>query len=420
VKQTVDHVSHLTRRPLRVGIDYTSAIWQGAGIGRYTRELVRAVIEQGGEFQYTLFYAAGGLERANPYLADLKQLRAEHSNVRAAPIPLSPRRLTQIWQRLRAPLPVELFTGPLDLLHAPDFVLPPTRARTLLTIHDLSFLVHPECAVPSMVRYLSDAVPRSLRRADAVLADSQATRQDLARLLDYDPARVTVVYPGVSPRFRPLPAEAVEPVRQKLGLPDRFVLFVGTLEPRKNLVRLVEAFAELLQISDYRLQINDPNLQSAIYNLQLVIAGRRGWLYEEIFATIERLGLAERVRVLDFVDDKDLPALYNLAWAFAYPSIYEGFGLPALEALACGTPVVTADNSSLPEVVGGPAEEPAAVLVPAEDVAALAAALDQVVSDATLRARLREAGPARARQFTWEHAAQQVLVCYRQQLEIGD
>ncbi len=185
---------------MRIGIDYTAAVWQGAGIGRYTRELVRAIIEQGGDFAYVLFYAAGGLSPDSPYLAELARLRAAHPNVASAPIPLSPRRLTQIWQRLRIPLPIELFTGRLDLLHAPDFVLPPTRARTLLTVHDLSFLVHPECHLPSMVRYLSSAVPRSVRRADMVLADSEATRRDLVRLLATDPARVTVVYPAVAPR----------------------------------------------------------------------------------------------------------------------------------------------------------------------------------------------------------------------------
>jgi glycosyltransferase involved in cell wall biosynthesis len=416
---------------MRVGIDYTPAIWQGAGIGRYTRELIRAVIEQGREHEYTLFYAARGVERDNPYLGDLARLRAAHPNVRAAPIPFSPRRLTQLWQRLRVPLPVELFTGSLDLLHAPDFVLPPTRARTILTIHDLSFLVHPECAVPSMVRYLSDAVPRSLRRADAVLADSEATREDLARLLGTDPARVAVVYPGVAPRFRPMPPEETEPVRQRLGLPERFLLFVSTLEPRKNLVRLLEAFAQL----DERRTTNgerpmlaagsagpppavrSPSLDSLdLSELYLVIAGRRGWLYEDIFKAIERLRLGERVRVLDFLDDNDLPAVYNLACAFAYPSIYEGFGLPALEALACGTPVVTADNSSLPEVVGAgrATGDPAALLVQAEDVAALVSALRRVVADQALRTRLHAAGPARARLFTWERAARQVLACYQQ------
>jgi len=261
-----------------------------------------------------------------------------------------------------------------------------------------------------MVRYLSDAVPRGLRRADAILADSQATRRDLERLLAVDPARVEVVYPGVGPRFRPLPADEIEPLRRGLGLPDRFVLFVSTLEPRKNLVRLLEAFA-LLVARGLGLEASEvhqaSSLQPPASSLHLVIAGRRGWLYEDVFATIDRLGLGQRVRLLDFVHDKDLPALYNLAAAFAYPSIYEGFGIPPLEALACGTPTVTADNSSLPEVVAD-----AAVLVDAEDVGSIAFGLVQVVTDESLRARLRSAGPERARQFTWERAARQVLACY--------
>lgn len=388
---------------MHIGIDYTSAAWQGAGIGRYSRELVRAIIEQGGAHRYTLFYAAGGIDRDSPYLADLRRLTDAYANVRSVPIPFSPRRLTQIWQRLRAPLLVELFTGPLDLLHAPDFVLPPTLARTLVTIHDLSFIVHPECAQPSMVRYLTEAVPRGLRRADAILADSQATRRDLARLLSIDPARVELVYPGVGPRFRPMAPEEVEPVRHRLCLPDRFVLFVSTIEPRKNLVRLLEAFA-LLEAGAWEPEARADNPSSG---LQLVIAGRRGWMYDDVFATIERLGLGERVQLLDFVHDKDLPALYNLAAAFAYPSIYEGFGFPPLEALACGAPTVVADNSSLPEVVAD-----AAVLVSAEDVGSIASGLARAVGDPALRSQLRAAGPERARHFTWEQAASRVLACY--------
>ncbi len=390
---------------MHIGIDYTAAAWQGAGIGRYTRELIRAIVAQGNAHRYSLFYAAGGVDPDSSYMADLRQLCDAHANVRSAPIPLTPHRLTQVWQRLRVPLPVELFTGRFDLLHAPDFVLPPTRARTIVTIHDLSFMVHPECAEPSMVRYLTDAVPRSLRRANVILADSQATRRDLARLLAVDPARVELVYPGVGPRFRPMLAEATEPVRRRLGLPDHFVLFVSTLEPRKNLVRLLEAFAQVVQTEDSQ-------LQSSISNLHLVIAGRRGWLYEDIFAAIDRLQLRERVRLLDYVHDKDLPALYNLAAAFAYPSIYEGFGIPPLEALACGTPTVTADNSSLPEVVAD-----AAVLVSAEDVGSIASGIARVVSDEGLRARLRAAGPEQARKFTWEQAAKRVLACYERAVQ---
>jgi len=383
---------------MHIGIDYTAAAWQGAGIGRYTRELIRAIVAQGDTHRYSLFYAAGGLSSDSAYIADLRQICNTHANVRRVPIPLSPRRLTQFWQRLRVPLPIELFTGRLDLLHAPDFVLPPTRAHTLVTIHDLSFLVHPECAEPSMVRYLIDAVPRGLRRANVILADSQATRNDLARLLAVDPARVELVYPGVEPRFCPLPAATTEPVRRRLSLPDHFVLFVSTLEPRKNLVRLLEAFAQIVQTDNS--------------NLHLVIAGRRGWLYEDIFASIDRLQLHERVQLLDYVHDKDLPALYNLAAAFAYPSIYEGFGIPPLEALACGTPTVVADNSSLPEVVAD-----AAVLVSAEDVGSIASGIARVVSDAALRARLRAVGPAQARKFTWEQAAQRVLACYQRAVQ---
>jgi glycosyltransferase involved in cell wall biosynthesis len=404
---------------MHVGIDYTAAAWQGAGIGRYTRELVRAIVAAGQGFRFTLFYAAGGIGRDSAYVAELRRLCDAHTNVRVLPIPLAPRRLTQIWQRLRAPIPVELFTGPLDLLHVPDFVAPPARARTIVTIHDLSYMVHPECAQPGLARYLGAAVPRSLRRAGTVLADSEATRQDLARLLAVDPARVAVVYPGVSPRFRPLPPEATGPVRRKHGLPERFILFVGTLEPRKNLVRLIEAFATL-EARGLRFEASEdtgtPSLKTQDSSLSLVLAGRRGWLYDDIFATIARLNLGERVRVLDFVDDNDLPALYNLAWVFAFPSIYEGFGMPALEAMACGTPVVTADNSSLLEVagVGGPgAGEPAAVLVAAERADSIAAGLARAATDPALRAELRARGFERARGFTWQQAARDVLEQYR-------
>lgn len=370
-----------------IGIDYTAAVWQGAGIGRYTRELVRSAIALDGPFHYTLFYAAGGLSPDSPYVKDVQHLAATSPRVRAVPLPLAPRLLTILWQRLRIPLPVELFTGRLDIVHAPDFVLPPTRSRTLLTVHDLTFLVQPACFEASLQRYLARAVPRSLQRATMVLADSQATRMDLIHQLGVDPERVVVVYPGVAPRFRPIPKQEVEPTRQRLGLPTEFLLFVGTLEPRKNIVRLIEAIKLL----------SSP--------IPLVIAGRKGWLYEEIFSAVERLHLTDVVCFLDFVDDADLPALYNLARAFVYPSLYEGFGLPVLEALACGTPVVTATVSSLPEVAGE-----AAILVDPRNSAAIAAGIQQALDDT---ARLRVVAPRQAQRFTWEQSARTLLDCYQ-------
>lgn len=374
---------------IRIGVDYTAAAWQGAGIGRYTRELIRAAVGLDSGLRYTLFYAAGGLPADGPYLRELHALCAAHPHVQARPLALSPRQLTIIWQRLRLPLRAELLAGHFDLLHAPDFVLPPTRARTLLTVHDLTFLVRPECAEAGLRRYLARAVPRSLRRADVILVDSQATAGDLARLLGVSGPRVRLLYPGVDARFRPLPTTATEPVRAALGLPARFLLFVGTLEPRKNLVRLLAGFAQARLPPD----------------LCLVVAGRRGWLEGEIFATVAQLGLQERVRFLDFVADADLPALYNLAQAFVYPSLYEGFGLPVLEALACGTPVLSAQVASLPEVAGT-----AAILVDPLNEAAIAAGIEQTLAEAE---RLRLAGPLQARHFSWTAAAESLLACYR-------
>jgi glycosyltransferase involved in cell wall biosynthesis len=408
---------------MQIGIDYSAGAWQGAGIGRYTRDLVRAILAQGREHRYTLFFSAGWPGTRVPYEAELRALCRQYPNVRARPIPLPPRRLTQLWHRLHLPVPVELFTGPLDVLHAPDFVLPPTQAkRRIVTIHDLSYLVHPECALPSVARYLREAVPRSLSRAHAIVADSQATKDDMVQLLGVPAQRVTVVYPGIGPQFRPLPPEETEPVRVQLGLPERFILFVSTIEPRKNLVRLVEAFAELearglgLEASSNKVgnatsensTTSSPSLQPLAAGLALVLAGRKGWMYEPVFETIARLGLGGRVQVLDFVDDSHLPIVYNLAEVFAYPSIYEGFGFPPLEALACGTVVVASNSSSLPEALGD-----AALLVPPSDVGAIAAALERALGDEQLRSELRAAGPAQARQFEWNRAARQLLELYR-------
>lgn len=384
---------------MHVGIDFTAGAWQGAGIGRYTRELTRAILAQSADIRFTLFYAAGFPRTAPPpYLSEVERLCASHPHTRAVPIPLPPRRLTQIWHRLRVPFPIEWITGPLDILHAPDFVSPPTRARTIVTIHDLSYMVHPECAVPGVAAFLRNAVPRAVHRADAIIADSESTRRDLQRLLNVAPHRVTVVYPAVDERFRPLSPDKCEPVRQRLRLPRRFILFVGTIEPRKNLVRLLEAFARIDPTS------LDDNGNDDLF---LVIVGRRGWMYQPVFEAIERLRLHDRVRLLDFVADSDLPMVYNLAQVFVYPSIYEGFGLPPLEALACGTPVLTSNSSSLPEVVGQ-----AALLVHAGDVDELSSGMLRLLNDRALREHLRQAGLEQARQFRWEASARQIIEHY--------
>ncbi|MFQ5811966.1 MAG: glycosyltransferase family 4 protein [Anaerolineae bacterium] len=370
---------------MRIGIDYTAAVRQGAGIGRYTRELVRSLAELNRSHDYVLFAAAGGQRPVDAGWPPNFQMRS---------VPLSDRALAILWHRLRLPLWVELVTGRVDIFHSPDFVLPPVRrAKTLVTVHDLSFIRYPQCADANLRAYLNQVVPRSVHRADLILADSQSTKDDLVELLGVAPDRIEVVYPGVEKRFRPIEDQAhLEEVRKRYNLPPRFALGLGTLQPRKNFTRLIEAYSLLVT--------RHPSLQ-------LVIAGGKGWLYEEIFASVERLGLEEKVIFPGFVADEHLPALYNLAELFVFPSLYEGFGLPPLEALACGTPVITSNASSLPEVVGE-----AGPMVEATDVEALAEAMKRVLEDDALQERMIAKGMKQAGKFTWEKTAAKLLSLY--------
>ena len=254
--------------PLRVGFDATPAVRQGGGIGRYTRELLRALAEVDQSTEYRLFYAApgGAPGRALPPLP---------ANFSVRHLPLDDIWLARVWHRARAPLPVEWITGRLDLFHSPDFTLPPTRrgTRTILTVHDLSFVRDPDSAVPVLRAYLNQVVPRSVARADCVLADSQATRADLMALYGTPPEKISVLYSGVNPVFQPVgDLAALAAVRGRYGLGQApFILAVGTLQPRKNFARLIQAFA----------QLGTPEAN-------LVIAGGKGWMYDAIFAEVER------------------------------------------------------------------------------------------------------------------------------------
>lgn len=368
----------------RIGIDYTAAARQRAGIGRYTRELVNALLRLESPYSYVIFAAAGGLEQARRR-AWAMPLR-DRAEIRS--LPLSDDWIARLWHRLRLPIPVEMVTGPLALFYSPDFVLPPTKntTRTLLTVHDLSFLRYPEAFVPALCRYLERVVPRSVARADLVLADSAHTRADLIALLGTPPEKVHVLYSGVDTRFCPQPEEGeLQRLRARYGIGEQpYILSVGTVQPRKNYVRLIQAFA----------QLPDPQLQ-------LVIAGAPGWLYQEVMAEAEKHG--DRVRILGFVEERDLPALYRNAVLFAFPSLYEGFGLPVLEAMACGTPVVCSNASSLPEVAGE-----AALLVDPFDTDGLAQAMALVLTDADRRQEMTARGLAQAARFTWERAAVQL------------
>ncbi|MFQ3534986.1 MAG: glycosyltransferase family 1 protein [Aggregatilineales bacterium] len=369
-----------------IGIDYTPAYGQGGGIGRYVRELVAALAIHDTAQAYQLFVAGAGKHEQLPVLG---------ANFHYRPTRLSPLTLARLWHRAYIPLPVEVFVGKVRLFHATDFVLPPTlpRTRTLLTVHDLSFARLPEAAAPRLRAYLEAVVPRSARRAEHILADSAATKADLVELYGIPETKITVLYSGVSPAFAPLHDLARQgAVRAKYGIGEApYVLSVGTVQPRKNYERLMQAFA---------------GLPSRWADLKLVIVGGRGWLEAPIHAQARALG--ERVVFTGFAAEADLPALYSGALCLALPSLYEGFGLPVLEGMACGIPVLTSNVSSLPEVAGD-----AALMVDPHSVEAIRAGLLRLLEEDTAARAARIArGCAQARRFTWAAAAQQLKTIY--------
>lgn len=373
---------------MRIALDYTPAISQGAGIARYTRDLAQALVRIDPVDQYLLF----STESPDP-----TRSFPDGPNLSQRVIPLGHRNMTLLWQRLRVPVPVELFIGRADVVHGTDFILPPVAAaRRVVTVHDLAYLTHPHCALPSLVAYLTAVVPRAVRAADRVIAVSERTADDLVEHLKVPREKIRVIHLGISPTFNAeRDDEATARVRQRYRLTEPFVLAVGTIEPRKDYETLIKAFAAA------RREPDGPQT--------LVIAGRPGWLYEGVYATAERLRLGEAVKFLDYVPDADLPALYAAASALVMPSIYEGFGIPVIESMACGTPVVCSTGGSLPEIAGD-----AALLVAPGDEEALSKALARIMRDDDLRATLRSRGLRRAQHFTWDRAAAEHVEVYHE------
>jgi glycosyltransferase involved in cell wall biosynthesis len=297
-------------------------------------------------------------------------------------------------------LPVELLASGkrLDLLHSIDHVAPAWGPwRTVVTLHDLAFLLYPETHTPASRGYYA-AAGESARRAARVIAVSQRTASDAVRLLGVDPARMRVIHNAADPRFfRPHSSDEVARLSERLRFDLRkpYILFVGTLEPRKNVPLLFEALARLRRHVD----------------LHLLVVGGRGWLDRSIQTAYARSGVGDAARFLGWLDQSDLAVLYGHAGVFALPSVYEGFGLPVLEAMACGAPVVCSNAGPLPEVAGD-----AAVVLAPDDAGTWAEAIGRVLSDASLAAELRARGARRAREFSWDKAARVTREVYREAL----
>jgi len=305
--------------------------------------------------------------------------------------------LAPIWNKFCWP-PIELFIGKVDLFHSTNYILPPQRfGKSIITIHDLFFLIAPEYASKASVKLFKDQIKKYALRANKIIVVSESTKRDVQRLLGIAPGKIAVIYEGAESGYRPLNKElALKEIKHKYKLEHRFILFVGTLEPRKNLTNLIQAY------SLFRNRRKD-------CRHKLVICGMKGWSARDIFETAERLKLKKEIIFTGYVPENDLPLFYNAADLFTFPSLYEGFGLPVLEAMACGTPVITSNTSSLPEIVGE-----AAIMINPTDVGALADAIDKVLGNESLRQEMRNKGLARTKLFSWEETTKATVRLYKE------
>ena len=375
---------------MRIGIDVRMVYYTGAGIGQYIRRLVNGL---------------AGLDIKDEIV--LLQSRKEASGaVEDVPFPWRPLWTPAHHRFEQFVLPLELLFIGLDLLHSPDFIPPMRRTcRSVVTVHDLHFLRFPHFLTEESARYYGQ-IDDAMKRTDHVIAVSEATRQDLIQLLGVNQNKISVIYEAADPVFKVLKDDAsLAEVRRKYGLPGPFILGVGTIEPRKNWPTLLRIFD---QLKDSPV---DPECMGRGADpsqpLTLAIAGKRGWLDEDVFRVAVELGLGERARFLDRVPQEDLVPLYNAAAVLAHPSFYEGFGLPPLEAMACGAPAVVSETGALPEVVGD-----AGLKAPPTDVELWVEHLRLVLQDPARREGMVQRGLEQATRFSIDRMARETLAVY--------
>ncbi len=378
---------------MRVGIDGYPLAEPRTGVGHYTLELARALALVSPSDQFELvspapFDGAAQDEIERAHLPNLRTVNPRASSIRGH------------WWSIGLPLYAR--RAAFDLFHGTNFDLPLwKRRRSVVTIHDLSTLLHPEKHRPRLVRRARLRLPLVVRIADMIITPTESVKRDVCQHLGVRADKVTAIPLSARSSFQPMPLAQTAPIRKRLGIEDDFLLFVGTLEPRKNLLTLLKALEQIIGHSSLR--------------PQLVIAGGEGWLMDELLALIKKATISDRLRLTGYLRDEDLRALYSSCRVFIYPSVYEGFGLPPLEALACGAPVIAGRIPSLQETLGS-----AARLVEPLDVDALAKSILALLQDGNQRQLLRAAGPQQAGKFSWEKTARLTLDVYRKLLKVPD
>lgn len=373
---------------MRIGIDATALPPRPVGAGNYIIRLVRTLASLETEYEFVVFAQESG--------AALLDIR-ERDCLQLVTLPdQSPgRRL--VWEQVSFPGLIR--RERIDLLHSLHYTRPlRLPCASVVTFHDMTFFLYPQLHTRAKRLFFPLAIRYSARHADALISVSESTRQDAIRLTGVEPDKIFSVPLGVSEDFHPTSDPAARnKIRERYHLPEDFILYVGLVEPRKNLPLLIKSYKALAGRG---------------ISLPLVIVGRFGWMYQEVLDLVDALGIKEVVQFAGYIPQDDLPIVYNLASLFVYPSLYEGFGLPVLEAMACGVPVVATSVSSLPEVAGE-----AGLLVPPGDETALTQAMQAALTDPDVRQQLTEKGPQRASQFTWKRTAQSTLKVYQHVLD---
>jgi len=364
-----------------IGIDARLPYYHGGGISQYTLHLIKALGELSGNDSYRIFSS-----RKDKY--DYVPIGRDNFS--------SYKVWTPCHHRLeRVTLGLEILPSRLDLFHSPDFIPPKVGAKKrVITVHDLNFLLFPEFVDADSHRFYTGQINSAVDEADHIIADSHHTRQDIISILKVPADKVTTIHLAANPIFsHAIAIEEIEATLKQLGLTAGYILYVGTLSPRKNIQTLLKS---------YNLLIQETNI-----NVPLVLVGVKGFQYQEVFSSIQELRLSRRVRHFERLSNRDLAILYRAAGVNVLPSFYEGFGLPPLEAMHCGCPVIVSNRSSLPEVVGN-----AGLLIDVDDVDGWAQAMQKVLSNPEEREMLSKAGFIQAEKFSWHKAAEETVKIY--------
>lgn len=366
---------------MRIAIDGIPLVNAKTGIGHYTDALAEWLARNNQKHQYELL---------SPFDFEYDARNGKPENLSKRYLPM--RSIFRKWWLIG--LPTMLQISPVDLFHGTNYSVPVfAPCPTVVTIHDMSLFAFSHTHETNNVVRGKRRIPIMARRASLIIAPSESTKREIVKYLGTPAEKITVIYEAARERMAPLALSACQRVLEKHQIKRPYILYVGTIEPRKNLLTLIRAYDEVLKTSQHR--------------PQLVLCGGRGWLDSEIFNYVEELRIQELVRFTGYVDDQDLPAIYSAAGVFVYPSLYEGFGLPPLEAMACGTPVVVSNSSSLPEVVGA-----AGLTHDPYDYQALAESIVKLFNDAAMHSQYRNRGLEQASRFSWERAAQETQSVY--------